>query len=225
MNFQASTNSAFAISEAELDRLEILLEDPALEAAMYLDELHGYLCAALSGPRPASKDRWADDILGDIALRETEAGGEAWEIICRLADSLRRTFESGNAPELYLYPREEEDEDASAESGEESAAPEYDFAPWCEGYLHGIDSAEADWFDSLDDEEEIDWLDECLFPLMFFSGEAQAAAEQHGDEWPQGEELAELEQNCAEALPEIALEIYRFWNDKQTRMQEDEEEA
>ena len=40
------------LDDEHLDRLEALLDDPALEEAMRLDELQGYLCAALSGPQP-----------------------------------------------------------------------------------------------------------------------------------------------------------------------------
>ena len=40
------------LADPQLDRLETLLAEPALAEAMRLDEIQGYLCAALSGPRP-----------------------------------------------------------------------------------------------------------------------------------------------------------------------------
>jgi len=52
-------------------RLEQLLGDPALPEAMRLDEAHGYLCAALSGPRPIAEEQWLSEVLGDA-----QAGSE-----------------------------------------------------------------------------------------------------------------------------------------------------
>jgi uncharacterized protein len=42
---------------------------------------------------------------------------------------------------------------------------------------------------SEDAEDQISYLDERLFPLMVLTGEAEAAATEHGEEWPEGEEL------------------------------------
>ena len=59
------------LADAELDRLEELLSDDALPNAMRLDEIQGYLCAALTGPQPIPEEEWLADALGDETLLET----------------------------------------------------------------------------------------------------------------------------------------------------------
>ena len=82
-----------------------------------------------------------------------------------------------------------------------------DYEPWCLAYLHAVDTAAEDWFDELDDEEEVEWLDERLFPLMVLTGEAEAAAREHGETWPEGKELEELRQQAQE---DLARAVSRF---------------
>ncbi|MGE4449421.1 MAG: SEC-C metal-binding domain-containing protein, partial [Azospira sp.] len=86
-----------------------------------------------------------------------------------------------------------------------------DFAPWCSAYLLGVDAAPEDWFDAIADEEELEWLDERLFPFMVLTGEAEAAAKEHGEEWPDGKEKADMEKQCQDDLPLAVAEIHRFW--------------
>ena len=188
-----------------LDRLEALLEDPALEEAMRLDEVQGYLCAALSGPTQIDPDDRLIDILGNEEALDSDAGREAAEIIRRFAEVLEADLAAGNPPVLLLYPKDESEDSAS------------DYLPWCQAYLAGVDQATDDWFEFLEDdrsedaEEQINYLDERLFPLMVLTGEAEAAAKEHGEEWPEGDERAEIEQECEEDLPQAVVDIYRFW--------------
>ena len=65
------------LADEQLDRLETLLDDPALSEAMRLDEIQGYLCAALSGPQAIPEDDWLADVLGSEEALESEAGREA----------------------------------------------------------------------------------------------------------------------------------------------------
>ena len=188
-----------------LDRLEALLEDPALEEAMRLDEVQGYLCAALSGPTQIEPDDRLIDILGNEEALDSDAGREAAEIIRRFAEVLEADLAAGNPPVLLLYPKDESEDSAS------------DYLPWCQAYLAGVDQATDDWFECLEEdrsedaEEQINYLDERLFPLMVLTGEAEAAAKEHGEEWPEGDERAEIEQECEEDLPQAVVDIYRFW--------------
>ena len=75
------TTTPTPLDDELLDRLEVLLEDPALEEAMRLDELQGYLCAALSGPTQIDPDDRLVDILGSEDALDSEAGQEAAKII------------------------------------------------------------------------------------------------------------------------------------------------
>lgn len=206
MTEQATTPSPLA--DELLDRLEFLLDDPALEEAMRLDELQGYLCAALSGPTQIDPDDRLVDILGSEDALDSDAGQEAAQIIGLFSKALEADLAAGNPPVLLLYPKDESEDSPS------------DYLPWCQAYLAGVDQATEDWFECLEDdrsedaEEQINYLDERLFPLMVLTGEAEAAAREHGEEWPEGEERAEIEQDCEEDLPQAVVDIYRFWQAK-----------
>ncbi|HRD90601.1 MAG TPA: UPF0149 family protein [Accumulibacter sp.] len=193
------------LPDHQLLRLEELLADPALPEAMRLDESQGYLCAALSGPQPIPESQWLEDVLGGPEETAGEVGREAAALLRLLARGLETELASGKPLLLLLYPESDDDDPAS------------DFVPWCEGYLHGVDAAADDWFDFLgadddqEDSDEIAYLDERLFPLYVLTGDAEAAAREAGEEWPAGEELEELRNECEENLPQAVSDIYRFW--------------
>jgi len=200
------------LPDDQLDRLEVLLDDPALPESMRLDEVQGYLCAALSGPEAIPETQWLADILGSEEALESEAGREAAELLRRFAAALEAELAAGIPPILLLYPKNEEEDSPS------------DYQPWCQAYLAGVDAAEDDWFEFLgeseddgessldeDESEEIAYLDEHLFPMMVLTGEAEAAATEHGEEWPEGEERTQIEDECEENLPQSVVDIYRFW--------------
>ena len=186
-------------------RLEQLLGDPALPEAMRLDEAHGYLCAALSGPRPIAEEQWLSEVLGDAQAGSEDLRREAADLLRPFVAELESELARGQAPVLLLY----------AIDGDESGAGNY--LPWCQAYLHGVDAAAEDWFDALgaeegkEDSEEICYLDEQLFPLFMLTGDAEAAALAAGEDWLSGEELEHLRAECEEKLPQAVTEIYRFW--------------
>jgi len=196
------------LADQQLDRLETLLDDPALPEAMRLDEIQGYLCAALAGPQPIPPEEWLIDALGSEEALETEAGREAAQLLRAFAVELEAELARGEAPVLLLYAKDGDDE------GEGPS----DYLPWCRAYLEGVDTADEDWFeflgdadDNAEDSEEITYLDERLFPLMLLTGEAEAAAREHGEDWPEGEARAAMEDECEEDLPQAVADIYRFW--------------
>ena len=196
------------LADEQLDRLESLLDDPALAEAMRLDEIQGFLCAALSGPQAISEENWLAELLGSVEALESEAGREAAELLRAFAVALEAELAAGEPPVLLLYPKNDSQDSPS------------DYLPWCQAYLAGVDAAEEDCFEALgeeeaeDDEEirdEITYLDERIFPLMVLTGEAEAAAREHGEEWPEGEDLEEVNNDCEEDLPQAVTDIYRFW--------------
>ena len=200
------------LADDQLDRLEELLSDPALPEAMRLDEVQGYLCAALSGPQPIAEEEWLADVLGDETLLETEIGREAAELLRRFATVLEEELAAGEPPVLLLYGKEDDENGPS------------DYVPWCQAYLAGVDAAEEDWFEFLgetedgevdeDSGDEISYLDERLFPMMVLTGEAEAAATEHGEDWPGGEERDQIINDCEEDLAQAVTDIYRFWQAK-----------
>jgi uncharacterized protein len=197
------------LADHQLDRLETLLDDPKMLDAMRLDEIQGYLCAALTGPQPMPEEDWLTDVLGNEEALDSDAGREAARLLRAFASALEAELAAGEPPVLLLYPRDE---------GENGPS---DYVPWCQAYLAGVDAAEDDWFEFLgevegedeseDIRDEIGFLDERLFPLMVLTGEAEAAAIEHGEEWPQGEERTQIENECEEELAQAVTDIYRFW--------------
>lgn len=196
------------LSDEQLDRLETLLDHPELQDAMRLDEMQGYLCAALAGPAALPEEVWLVDILGSEEAVETDVGQEAAELLRAFAKALEDELAAGEPPVLLLYPINDSEDSPS------------DYLSWCQAYLAGVDAAQEDWFEFLGEEDgeededirdEISYLDERLFPLMLLTGEAESAAREHGEEWPEGEELEEVETDCAEDLPQAVTDIYRFW--------------
>jgi uncharacterized protein len=193
------------LDEEQLDRLEALLETPELEDAMRLDEIQGYLCAALAGPRPIDEEDRLIDVLGGENALDSGPGREAAGLIRQFAAALADSLAAGEAPILLLYPKDDGDDGPS------------DYLPWCQAYLAGVDQAAEDWFEYIEDqddedaEKESDYLDERLFPLMVLNGEAEAAAREHDEAWPEEDERAALEQECEEDLPQAVVDIYRFW--------------
>ena len=199
------------LADEQLDRLESLLDDPALAEAMRLDEIQGFLCAALSGPQAIPEENWLAEVLGSEDALASEAGRDAAELLRAFAVALEAELAAGEPPVLLLYPKDD------SEDSEDSPS---DYLPWCQAYLAGVDAAEEDWFEALgeedaeDDEEirdEITYLDERLFPLMVLTGEAESAAREHGEEWPEDEDLDEVNNDCEEDLPQAVTDIYRFW--------------
>lgn len=184
------------ITEQELDRLEALLDQPAFEEAMRLDEIQAYLCAALCGPQPARFDDCLEAIFGKTG--DTPEFEEAAALVAKISAHLDRQLSGADPFALWLYP------------ASEAADSPMDYGPWCMAYLHGVDDALEDWFDDLD-EEEAAFLDERLYPLIVLTGEAEAAAKEHGEPWPEGEELASLMKECEEDVPGAVEDIHRFW--------------
>ena len=200
------------LADDQLDRLETLLDAPSLADAMRLDEIQGYLCAALSGPQAIPEDDWLADVLGSEDALESETGREAAQLLRAFARALEAELAAGEPPVLLLYAKEDDENGPS------------DYLPWCQAYLAGVDAAEDDWFEFLGEKEglegeegdeeqseEISYLDERLFPLMVLTGEAEDAAREHGEEWPEGEEREQIASECEDDLPQAVTDIYRFW--------------
>ncbi len=192
-----------------LDQLEVLLDDPDLPEAMSLDEIQGFLCAARAGPLPMAEEDWLIYALGSEEAQASNAGREAAVLLRVFADALEKELALGEPPVLLLYAKDDE------------AFSPGDYLPWCNAYLRGVDSSGEDWFEFLgegknekgdqkdESPEEIAYIDERLFPFMLLTGEAEAAARESGEQWPESD--GQLERECEEDLPQAVADLYRFW--------------
>ena len=121
--------NATAMTDQDLDRLEGLLDDPALEDAMRLDEMQGFLCAALAGPQPLAVEDMVAEMIGEPGDPAAPAVAQACELAGRLVATLQGQLATGEVVH-WLYP------ESSAEDSP------MDYGPWCMAYLHGVDLAD-----------------------------------------------------------------------------------
>ncbi|MBI1395503.1 MAG: UPF0149 family protein [Betaproteobacteria bacterium] len=184
------------MTEAEINRLETLLEEPPAGAEpLWLDSLQGFIAAVVSAPKPVERARWLEIALG--ADRDWDADADAAELV-RLVDRLRedvlRDLVEGEGLPLLLYPTDE--------SGEK-----FDFVPWVSGYLEGVELAEPGWYESGDEAV----VDELLFPLVVLAGgledddDLQEALEAEGGDEEQ------LRRQCEEELPLAVQQAFDYW--------------
>ena len=126
-------SSSSVISDADLERLdELLSEPPYAERALPLDAMQGVFYALAMGPDEVPESTWMPAVLG------ADPDGEPEEIAAEVADLLRRFLaETANDVregrfDLLLY---------------ENRMRRLDFAPWCGGFLDGLDIADTDWYE------------------------------------------------------------------------------
>ena len=110
MTDPANTAPQAQLADEELDRLEALLDEPELEEAMRLDEIQGYLCAALSGPQAIAEEDWLIDILGSEEALASDAGQEVAALLRKFAEALEAELADGEPPVLLLYGKGEEED-------------------------------------------------------------------------------------------------------------------
>jgi uncharacterized protein len=189
------------LTDAELDRLEDLLDSPALaETAMRTDALHGFLTAVVSSPVPIPRERWLAEALGTAV-----EGGDAREaaaLVERLYADIALVLLEGHGVDPLLYPLG----DAPGEdAADDDAEPELDYATWCQGYLAGVDLADPPWSEFTEQEE----IDARLAPFI-----ALAMQGDDTDDVPNPfeglpeDELADFIDMARERLPEATQEVY-----------------
>lgn len=132
------------VTNAEIERLEALLSDPAAADQVFsLDALQGLMAAAVSAPEIVPADTWLATALGELP-----AGPHRTEI-----EHLARRLYEETAADLYegmgidpILPVAEDD-------GDEAAAA--DWSDWCAGYLEGVVLWGGDWQDDRMTDEEL----------------------------------------------------------------------
>lgn len=192
------------LTEADLDRLEVLLEsDVFLGEAMRLDEVQGMLCAVISGPIPVPPAEWLQEALGK-AMGDADKSpedpviGETVELLMRMNNDLAASLMANETIGPILYPLDE-------------TGDAYDYAAWADAYVFGAGLA-GDWYDLAG--KHADDLSELLEPLFLLNGMLKEDAEKNGDRWFSPAEEARLVADIEENLPVIAQTLYNFWRAK-----------
>lgn len=139
------------LSQDELDEFGRIL-DAAEE--MPLEVLQGYLCAIVCAPVRLAVADWLPATLAEEPPERDAAQKEKHSsLMTRLFNQQVRALEGGGDAALVL--------------SRDEVIDEFDYEPWCSGFLVGIDIAWNAWTTLADMEE----LDELLYPFRFLAGE------------------------------------------------------
>jgi uncharacterized protein len=200
------------LREADLDRLEELLDSPIFQdEGPLLDELQAMLCAIASGPELVLPSQWLPAVLGGSVAYESEAqANEVMTLVIGLYNDIVAALgdEEGLSP--ILYPVAEDSE-------------ELDFSAWADAYIYGSQIGGADWYTAAGEHAED--LSDLLEPFFLLNGSLREDADKHGERWltPAEEELAVG--RAREALPDLVMDIYRFWLALRTPVQTQRRES
>ena len=193
--------SALPLSEADLDRLEELLDSDIFgDERLLLDEVQALLCAVSSGPSPLTREDWLPVVLGDEpAWVSPEQEAETIGLLTRFHDQIADTLAMGEDVAPVLYPLEEDSE-------------ELDLAAWADAYLLGTELSEPGWFEVADEHGEA--LFDLLYPVLLLSGALEADARDHGERWLAPAEEARAIALAQDDLVQLPKRIHAFWKIK-----------
>jgi yecA family protein len=180
------------------DELDALLAASG-EDSPGLDEVHGFMCAALCGPRVLS----LQDCVCALFLAEEEEGQssecelpeELLEMLDRLYEDTLRSIKDGSFLPIVAC---EADEDAEREE-------KADARSWCCGFLLGMEQDRSRW--KLDNPQVLDLLAPII--LLAEPKEFEQTAAQIRDINPD-----DFKQELLEALPVSVPALKAFFNKK-----------
>lgn len=187
------------LSDADLDRLEVLLEAEVFQGeAMRLDEVQAMLCAVVSSPVPIEPAVWLPEALGQGMEAGGDAVEEAIELLMRLNNDIASALMADETVAPVLYPVDE-------------SCEEYDYEAWADSYVFGAGLA-GDWYELAG--KSADDLSELLEPMFLLNGMLKEDAEKSGERWFAPAEEARLVADIQENLPVIVQTLYNFWRNK-----------
>ena len=126
------------LTEAELDDLSAMLDQPGNKRAMNLERLDGFLTALICGPQLVAPSKYFPKILGEAAFDDAASAQRFLSLIMRHWNSIANTLNSG---EVYL-PLMLEDESGIAQGND-----------WANGFLRGMEFGREDWSLLLNNED------------------------------------------------------------------------
>lgn len=194
-----TATASIPLTDAEISHLEFLLATPAFAGqSMGLDEIQGFVCAAISGPARVLPEQWLPAALGNPEYESAAQEQEVKDLLLRFHDEIAADLKSGESLGLVLNLAEP----AGAES-------DYDYAAWCQAYLDGVEFSPVPWNKAGDDAE----INDLLFPISLLAGEIDPKALKR----LKPREMADLLQECREELPMLAVEIHRYFQSLRDR--------
>ena len=196
-----TTTPATPLTNAEISHLESLLATPAFKKqAMGLDEIQGFLCAAISGPQPVKSAQWLPAVLGNPEYASEEQAEAVKELLLRFYAEIAADLDVGESLGLVLN---------LADPSNAATEGEYDYSAWCQAYLDGVEFSTVPWMEAGDEEE----INELLFPISLLAGEIDPKALKQ----IKPREMAELLEECREDLPMLAVDIYKYFQSLRAR--------
>ena len=181
------------MTDAELDRLESLLDEPPEGTdPLAIDSLQGFLAAAISAPSPIPRERWLPVALG--AGDEPPGASELVRLVDRLYDDVLRDLGAGEGMPLLIYPLDDE-------------GKSFDFEPWVSGYLEGVELSRPAWYESGDEGV----VDELLFPFVALSGGLDDDEEFLASLAEEGTTKESVLERCREELPLVVQNAFDYW--------------
>lgn len=186
-----------AFSEADLDRLEELLDSAALkDEAMQLDELQALICAVVSGPEVIAPSVWMTAALGENPTYESaEQASQVLELVMAFYNDIAETLQQDDPLELILYPFADDPD-------------ELDFAAWADAYIYGTQLG-TDWYEFAGEDAED--LSELLHSLFLLNGMLKEDADKNHERWMSAADEKRAVARAQEELPELVSAIYDFW--------------
>jgi uncharacterized protein len=189
------------LTDAEIAHLETLLATPAFaKQSMGLDEIQGFVCAAVSGPAHIGVEQWLPAVLGNPEYASAAEAVELKGLLLRFHDEIVADLKAGESLGLVLNLSE------AAQPGEDQ---DYDYAAWCQAYLDGVESSSVPWAEAGEEEE----VNDLLFPLSLLAGEIDAKALKQ----IKPREMAQLLAECREDLPLLVVDIYKYFQSLRDR--------
>lgn len=196
-----TSTPATALTNAEISHLESLLATPAFKAqSMGLDEIQGYLCAAISGPQQVTPEQWLPAVLGNPEYESAEQAQHVKDLLMRFYREIVADLAAGESLGLVLNLN---DPTSAAVEGE------YDYNAWCQAYLDGVESSAVAWTDAGDENE----INDLLFPISLLAGEIDPTALKK----IKPREMDELLKECREDLPMLAIDVYKYFQSLRER--------
>jgi len=167
------------------------------EDMLSLDEVHGFMCAALCGPSILSLSDCVCAVFlpdeGDSEESECELSSRLMEMLTLLYEDTLRSIEDGSFLPIVSCAQGDDDEE------------EIDAEQWCCGFLMGMEHNRSHW--KLDNNRVLDLLAPII--LLADPGEFEQVIAQMQDV-----SADELRQELSEALPGSVCELKDFFKKK-----------